>query len=313
MNRLAIRYWIKTGRISVSGFLQPKMRLREKTTAVKLTVPERLFPSYSVMIESSITFLDSGIGGLPYLDWVKARHPGLPLTYLADSANFPYGDMSPDALTEVVLKSVRRLLSFGTPRLLVIACNTASVTALDEIRAISPCPVVGTVPAVKPAAGLKGTDPIGVMATAGTVNSPYLDRLVASFAAHRKVIRVAAGDIVRFVEEQWLDSGDEGAVPVMQRAVDTLKKSRVGSIVLGCTHFLHLLTPIREMVGENIPLFDSRDGVGRRILSLLDENYLNSEEKNAVSSFFVTKSGDRDTGYRRFSSLHGLEWAGELC
>ena len=264
------------------------------------------------MIESSITFLDSGIGGLPYLDWVKTRYPGLPLTYLADSANFPYGDMDPDTLVEVVLDTVRRLLSFGTPRLLVVACNTASVTVLDEIRAISPCPVVGTVPAIKPAAGLKSTDPIGVLATAGTVNSPYLDRLVDSFASHREVIRVAAGDIVRFVEEQWLDSGDEGAYPVMQRAIDTLKDSRVGSIVLGCTHFLHLQKPIREMVGENIALFDSRDGVGRRILSLLEENYLNSDEKAAVSRFFVTESGDRDSAYRRFSTLHGLEWAGAL-
>ncbi|MCK5249868.1 MAG: aspartate/glutamate racemase family protein, partial [Spirochaetaceae bacterium] len=174
------------------------------------------------MIDSSIAFIDSGIGGLPYLDWIRCRRPDLPVTYLADTAHFPYGDMKSEDVRIAVVGAVRRLLRAGTPRLLTVACNTASVTALEEIRAITPCPVVGTVPALKSAAGLPIDGPIGVLATSGTVESPYLDRLVSAFAGGRKVIRVAAGDIVRFVEERWLDEGDSGAVPVMERALDTL-------------------------------------------------------------------------------------------
>lgn len=264
------------------------------------------------MIEASIAFIDSGIGGLPYLDWVKSRRPDLHFSYIADSTNFPYGDLSPGAVKAAVVGAVEKVMQKGTPRLLVVACNTASVTALEEIRAISPCPVVGTVPAVKPAAGLKVDGPIGILATSGTVDSPYLDRLVLSFASDREVIRVAAGDIVRYVEERWLDEGDDGAVPVMERAVNTLKDSGVGSVVLGCTHFLHLIKPITNMIGSNIPLVDSRDGVGKRILDLLDTGSEISQKDINTGTFHVTNRGFSNERYRRFAALHGLRWAGDI-
>jgi len=264
------------------------------------------------MIDSSITFLDSGIGGLPYLDWIRMKRPELPLNYIADTANFPYGDLSPDELISAAVKTVRNLLNHGTPAVLVVACNTASVTALDEIRAVAPCPVVGTVPAVKPAAGLKVDGPIGVLATSGTVDSPYLDSLVSSFVRGRDVVRVSAGDIVRYVEEHWLEEGDQGAIPVMQRAIGTLKESGVGSVVLGCTHFLHLIEPIKKMIGEHVPLVDSRDGVSRRILSIIDNGDLIRETGTSSGDFMVTELGDSDERYRRFAALHGLNWAGAV-
>jgi len=265
------------------------------------------------MIDSTVTFLDSGIGGLPYLDWVRVKRPGLPLTYVADTANFPYGDLSADDLRSAAVKTVRRLLNHGTPAVLVVACNTASVTALEEIRAVAPCPVVGTVPAVKPAAGLNVDGPIGVLATSGTVDSPYLDSLVSAFVRGKDVVRVSAGDIVRYVEENWLEEGDEGAVPVMKRAIGTLKESGVGSVVLGCTHFLHLIDPIKKMIGENVPLVDSRDGVGRRILSIIDNENLLRGMSPPGGYFMVTERGESDERYRRFAALHNLSWAGELA
>ena len=279
------------------------------------TILDRLSPTFSAMIDSSVAFIDSGIGGLPYLDWIRTRRPDLPVTYLADTAHFPYGDMKSEDVRGAVVDAVRRLLSKGTPRLLTVACNTASVIALEDIRAIAPCPVVGTVPALKPAAGLPVDGPIGVLATSGTVDSPYLDRLVSAFAGGREVVRVAAGDIVRFVEERWLDEGDSGAVPVLERALDTLKISGVGSVVLGCTHFLHVLKPIKEMMGPDIPLVDSRDGVGRRILSLLGESASLPEGDtihSAPGEFLVTGCGSSDDRYKHFAERHGLDWSGEL-
>jgi len=269
-------------------------------------------PIFSVMIDSSIVFLDSGIGGLPYLSWLRSRHPELSVTYIADSANFPYGVMSSVELKKTVVETVRTLLSLGVPRLLVVACNTASVTALDDIRAVVPCPVVGTVPAVKSAAGLKVGGPIGVLATSATIDSPYLDRLVSSFASGREIVKVAAGDIVRYVEERWLDEGDEGAVPVMEPAIKTLRDSGVGSVVLGCTHFLHLIQPIKKMVGNGVPLVDSRDGVGRRIIALLNENIKTENNSCGRGCFFVTKKKNDDKRYQRFAALYGLDWLGEL-
>ena len=298
--------------IFVIGFLLLLMQDHIVVSLKMIPMPAGLSLSFLVMIESSIAFIDSGIGGLPYLNWIRRRRPDLPVAYLADSANFPYGDMSTDEVRKAVVEAVEKLLGIGTPRLLVVACNTASVTALEDIREIAPCPVVGTVPAVKPAAGLNIEGAIGVLATSGTVDSPYLDSLVSAFASEREVVRVAAGDIVRFVEERWLDEGDKGAIPVMERAINSLTESGVVSIVLGCTHFLHLLNPIKQMVGSGIPLVDSRDGVGRRILSLLGEKSTVQNEHTAEGVFFVTKSGFSDERYRRFAAIEKLRWAGEI-
>ena len=265
------------------------------------------------MINGSIAFLDSGVGGLPYLEWLKSRRPELNVVYLADSLNFPYGELSPDEVRSAVSRTAGRLLEMGTPRMMVLACNTASVAALAELRAIAPCPVVGTVPAVKPAALLATDGAIGVLATRGTAQSVYLDELIRAFAPGRTIVKVAAGDIVRFVEERWLDEGEYGALPVLERALDELKTSRVRSVVMGCTHFLHVLKPISESLGPDVLLVDSRDGVGRRILSLLDKENRTEPTKtadNSGSGIFLVTQNDSEERHRRFASRYGLEWKG---
>lgn len=306
--------WRRIGQTFATGSHRRLMPDREQLITGGKITPGRLLPTCLAMIDNSIAFLDSGIGGLPYLDWIRSRRPDLAVSYLADTAHFPYGDMSSEAVRDAVVGAVRRLLKVGTPRLLTVACNTASVTALEDIRAIAPCPVVGTVPAVKPAAGLALGGPIGVLATSGTVDSPYLDRLVSAFAGGREVVRVAAGDIVRFVEERWLEEGNDGALQVLEPALDKLKESGAASVVLGCTHFLHVLEPIERIMGPEIPIIDSRDGVGRRILSLLDEEISSpeSDPENADGHFLVTGGGISDERYRQFAAVHQLSWSGEL-
>ncbi len=274
--------------------------------------PAALLMRFSAMIDSPIVFLDSGIGGLPYLQWLKQRYSG-PLIYVADTAFFPYGELSEPRIKEVVTDTSKRIFSSLSPKLLVIACNTASVSALEEVRSIAPCPVVGTVPAVKPAAASAGSAPIGVLATDGTVNSPYLDNLVESFASDRSVVRQAAGDIVRYVEDEWLDSGEKGAIDVMRPALENLKLAGVGSIVLGCTHFLHVTAVISAAMSPDVKLIDSRDGVGRRILHLLES----SDKPTSIPTseqglFYVTVSGLRDDRYRQFAGNYGLSWGGTL-
>jgi glutamate racemase len=304
----------KTGRTSVTGFARLQMPEKAQRREAVRSIHARLFQICSAMIDGTIAFLDSGIGGLPYLEWVRTRRPDLDVSYIADSEHFPYGELPAEQLRFTVVETVKKIFSRGTPRLLVIACNTASVTALDAVREFSPCPVVGTVPAVKPAAVLTGDKPIGVLATKGTINSPYLDRLISAFAPAKSVVRVAAAGIVRFVEEEWMDQGDEAAGRVMEPALSELRSAGVGSVVLGCTHFLHLLKPIRAFLGPDVILVDSRDGVGRRILSLLGEEELTPAQASiaGAGTFYVTSRKKGHAGYPRFSSLYGLEWAGVL-
>ena len=264
------------------------------------------------MINSSLVFLDSGIGGLPYLEWIQKHRSSLALSYVADNANFPYGESSDEKIRNAVAATAKKIFSAGTPLILIIACNTASVAALDEVRKFAPCPVVGTVPAVKSAGQLPGKGPMGVLATQGTIQSAYLENLIHSFAAGKPVVKVAAGDIVRYVEERWLEEGDEGALPIMERALLKLKSSHVDSVVIGCTHFLHVMNPIAAYLGNAVRLVDSRDGVGRRILSLIEGKVETDGTDQGRGGFYVTKSSDKNSRYKEFAERFGLDWAGVL-
>lgn len=258
------------------------------------------------MNNTSIAFLDSGIGGLPYLEWVRKNRPNLSLSYLADNLNFPYGELDENRVREVAIATAKHLYSRLSPDIIAVVCNTASVTALEDIRKVVPCPVVGTVPALKLAAG-RGIGSIGLLATEGTVKSAYVDRLISTFAPKRKVIRVAAGNIVRYVEEEWLEHGNRGAEKIMKKGLTTLYNAGVESIVIGCTHFLHVMEPIRKLMGD-VTVVDSLEGVGQRILHLSEEGTSHTSD----NFFFVSQRGAEELRYQRFAKLFGLQWGGLL-
>ena len=130
-----------------------------------------------------LLFFDSGVGGLSVLAPTRALLPNAPIVYAADSAGFPYGKRSDADLAERVPAILARLVERFDPRLAVIACNTASTIALDHARAALDIPIVGTVPAIKPAAERSKSRVIGVLGTEATVRQPYVDDLSVRFAA----------------------------------------------------------------------------------------------------------------------------------
>ena len=136
-----------------------------------------------------ILFFDSGMGGLSVLAPTAALLPHAPLVYVADSAGFPYGTRSEGEIAARVPALLGRLAERYDPRLIVIACNTASTIALQHVRAALDVPIVGTVPAIKPAALLSETRVIGVLGTEATVRQPYVDDLAARFAGDCTVLR----------------------------------------------------------------------------------------------------------------------------
>ena len=154
-----------------------------------------------------LLFFDSGVGGLSVLGPTRALLPNAPIVYAADSAGFPYGKRSEAEIATRVPALLGRLVERFRPRLVVIACNTASTIALDHARSALDLPVVGTVPAIKPAAEISKTRVIGVLGTEATVRQPYVDDLAARFAADCTMIRHGSPELVELAEAKLAGRG----------------------------------------------------------------------------------------------------------
>ncbi len=217
-----------------------------------------------------ILFFDSGVGGLSVLAPTRALLPGAPIVYAADDAGFPYGTRSEAEIAGRVPALLGRLVERYRPRLIVIACNTASTIALAAVRGALDLPVVGTVPAIKPAAEHSRTRVIGVLGTEATVRQPYVDRLSAEFAADCIVLRHGSARLVELAEAKLrgeaIDGDDVGAAiaPLFlhpeARDMDT--------VVLACTHFPLLADELQGQFPRPVMFTHGGDGIARRVAHL---------------------------------------------
>jgi len=261
-----------------------------------------------------IVIFDSGVGGLPYLRRARELLPSESFIYLADRAGFPYGTKTGAEVRGIVLDRVARLVARFSPKALVIACNTASQAALAAVRAANPgLAVVGTVPAVKPAAERTKTGTIGVMATARAVEDPYLDSLVARFAPRATVLREAAQDLVAFVEHRLFEATAEERRRAVAAPVRRLVDAGADQIVIACTHFLHLCDDIAEAAGPGVAIVDSRDGVARRLRAVLAERGIArpplapSAVDGKRGRFLLSGEAPFEEHYRRFTEAFELD------
>ena len=257
-----------------------------------------------------VAFFDSGIGGLPYLQWLRDNHARVRCSYLADRRNFPYGEKSPGELVDLILDAMDRYLQRVHPDLVVVACNTASVTALQALRESFDLPFVGVVPAIKPAASLTKSGEIGLLATKRTVEDPYTDNLVRLFAGSHRVRRFAGVDIIDFVENHFLTASSEDIEEVLKPAAEWFSQTEIDTLVLGCTHFLHLRREISRIWGEEITLVDSLEGVGRQIIRLLEA--IPGTDAEQQETFFITGPLEAEEIYHRFARAFNLSWGGYL-
>jgi glutamate racemase len=216
-----------------------------------------------------LLFFDSGVGGLSVLGPTRALLPHAPIVYAADSAAFPYGRRSEAEIAARVPALLGRLVERFRPRLAVIACNTASTIALDYVRAALDIPVVGTVPAIKPAAQLSKSRVIGVLGTEATVRQPYVDDLAARFAADCTVIRHGSPELVDLAEAKL--AGDTVPIEAIHDAIVPMINQPDGEkmdvMVLACTHFPLLAEEIATAF-PTIVQVDGGQGIARRIAYL---------------------------------------------
>ncbi|MDR0377919.1 MAG: glutamate racemase [Spirochaetaceae bacterium] len=218
-----------------------------------------------------ILFLDSGMGGLPYYRHFYHRNPDEFLIYIADRANFPYGPKSKDELTAALTALVSALREAFRPKLAALVCNAASVSALPVLRETFPdIPFVGTVPAVKPAALGSVSRRIGVVGTERTVAELNTPEFAARYGGCA-VITLAAPKLVDWVEYRYTGAAAEERRRVVAPYVDYFRNQGADALVLGCTHFLFLLDEFTSAARPGMKVYDSMEGVSRRIEALLDE------------------------------------------
>ncbi|UAJ09290.1 glutamate racemase [Polymorphobacter megasporae] len=214
---------------------------------------------------------DSGVGGLSVLAPIRALLPGVPVVYAADNAGFPYGTKTEAEIASRVPALLGRLVERYRPRLVVIACNTASTIALAPVRAALDLPVVGTVPAIKPAAEASRSRVIGVLGTAATVRQPYVDRLSAEFAADCRVIRYGSSVLVDLAEAKLRGIAPDPAAIARELAglLDQPDGDKLDTVALACTHFPLLAEELAAASPRPLTFVDGGRGIARRVAYLL--------------------------------------------
>jgi glutamate racemase len=249
---------------------------------------------------------DSGVGGLSVLQPIRSLLPLAPIVYVADNAGFPYGTKAEAEIAVRVPALLGRLSERFEPRLIVIACNTASTIALDAVRAALDVPIVGTVPAIKPAAAASRTRVIGVLGTEATVRQPYVDRLSAEFASDCIVIRHGSAELVEMAEAKLRG---EASDPSRYRAIlagllDQPEGDRIDTIVLACTHFPLVEEELTAAAPRAIAFVDGKEGIARRTAWLTRDEQWPDAPGEGVAIF--TRDGPETDRYRAGLESFGL-------
>ncbi len=256
--------------------------------------------------DAPLLFFDSGIGGLSILSEAQKLLPSAPIIYVADNAAFPYGTKSETEIATRVPVLLGKLAERYKPRLITIACNTASTIALDSVRQVLDIPIVGTVPAVKPAAEHTKTKVIGLLGTQATVRQPYIDILAEKFGDGAILLRHGAPELVTAAEAKL--RGEPVDADIYRGAMRALlgqpRGDEIDTIVLGCTHFPLVEAELSEFCGDNVAFVDGGAGIARRIVHLTQGQ---EWPDKAPQGLFVTTGPKEDvTPYLPELSRYGL-------
>ena len=238
-----------------------------------------------------VLVFDSGVGGFSIVQEVRNCKLDVELFYCADTAFFPYGSRSDLELLERIPAIVCKAAEVAQADVLIIACNTASTLALWQIRQSVSIPVIGVVPAIKPAAILSETKTIGLLATPRTVGSAYTNDLIDNFASDCKVLRYAPKDLARAAEGFILGQGlDEGAI---DDAINGLFDQEYGKdidvVVLACTHYPLLFDALAARAPHDVKWIDSGFAIANRLAQILNLKINEGETKLGIA---LSSGGD---------------------
>ena len=259
----------------------------------------------NILYMTDFVFIDSGVGGIPYMMKLLEKKPDSSCVYVADTANFPYGEKSHEQVVACVIELVEKIRLQFAPKVIVVACNTMSVNALEALRShFSDIQFVGTVPAIKLAASISKKRRIGLLATHATCENPYNIELQKKFASDCTIVNRADPELISFIEHNAFTASREECLAAVKPAVNFFRDQDCDAMILGCTHFLNFTDVFEAACEPNIKVVDSVDGVVRHAITV-GECSQNEHIETTVEDIVSTRpSGNSTTG--DFDTASGL-------
>ncbi|NIH24400.1 glutamate racemase [Providencia heimbachae] len=239
--------------------LEENISLQEATTS-----------DNNLSIRPTILVFDSGVGGLSVYREVKKLIPNAHYIYVFDNEAFPYGEKSEQFIIARVYQIVNAVAQKHPLTITIIACNTASTVSLPNLRAHFSFPVVGVVPAIKPATKLTRNGVVGLLATKGTVNREYTKELIERFATDCNVVSLGSAELVQLAERKL--HGETLLLDEVAQAVRPwLRMSEPpDTVILGCTHFPLLIEELEKVLPNGTRFIDSGSAIARRTVWLIN-------------------------------------------
>ena len=231
-----------------------------------------------------IGFFDSGVGGTTVWQEVHQLLPHESTVYLADSRNAPYGKKTKEQIIELSVKNTEFLIKNYPTKLIVVACNTATVNAITHLRANYDIPFIGVEPAVKPAALQSSTKAIGVLATQGTLNSKVFGQVIETYQDVKMVTQIGHG-LVDLIESGLMDTPE--MTTLLHDYLQPMIAQNIDYLVLGCTHYPLLKNKIAAILPAYIQIIDSGKAIAQRVQNVLTQKDLLSSSQTTQHLFYT--------------------------
>jgi glutamate racemase len=236
--------------------------------------------------KNPIGLFDSGIGGTSIWKEIHQLLPSEDTIYLADSKNAPYGQKSKEEIIELSCKNTEFLLNQNC-KLIVVACNTATTNAINELRAKYKVPFIGIEPAIKPAALHSKTQNIGILATKGTLNSELFYKNVEQYQDIQIIEQIGFG-LVELIEGGKIDSAEMHEL--LLKYLNPMVQANIDYLVLGCSHYPYLIPQIKKIIPKKITIIDSGEAVARQTKKVLEELVGINENTHLSKNIFYTNT-----------------------
>jgi glutamate racemase len=237
-------------------------------------------------VQQAIAVLDSGVGGLTVVKEVMRQLPQEKVIYFGDTARSPYGPRSAGEVRTFTRQIVEYLIQFN-PKMIVIACNTATAVAIDDIRELVSIPVIGVIsPGARAAIKTTRSGVIGVIGTEGTIRSNAYEYALRLISPNIQVYSEACPLLAPFVEKGLFR---DHAQDIVKQSLNPLIGKPIDCLILGCTHYPFLMESISRVMGPDVTLISSADETAREISTILyHRDMLATNELLPIHQFFCS-------------------------